>query len=249
MFSTLVNRLRHNVPVTLLTAAVATAATAFETARMQLPPDFVAVAERIPASGFGGANRGRYAIDEFHGDFSRTESRLAVFDPGYVANYGSSSFTLESPGLEVDVRAECRFKERVVTVGVLTFDARKLAYVCDITSDEGPIGSLTVGQPKPAGLTARMLARAERRGLAEIGGLTVEIVSVHQYEGSRIGSQTAVGYLLSVNAEVVGAVELTDVEPTFVLRSAAAPEVRRATLIAALGLAVLRDPANSTLGD
>lgn len=47
----------------------------------------------------------------------------------------------------------------------------------------------------------------------------------------------------------MGALELTDSEPTFVLKNDLTPEQRRATLIAALGLSVLRDPANSALVD
>lgn len=233
----------------VVTTLAVTVVSAFETARMKLPPEFAAAAERMPAQGYGGANRGHYSIGEFHGDFVRIGSRFAVFDPAYASNHGKSSFTLAGPDFDQTVEAECRFSERVVTVGVVTFDAKKLAYVCDIHSDDGLVGNLTVGQPKPEGWRARVLARAERRGIARVGTVQIDIASVHQYEGSKIGSQTPVGYVLSMDSAVVGALELTDVEPTFFLLRDAEPEVRRATLIAAIGLSVLRDPAESTLGD
>lgn len=235
---------------TMVQVAAATAALALETARMRLPPEFAAAAERLPAKGYGGANRGRYSVGDFSGDFTRIESRFAVFDPLIATNRGKSSFTLEGPDLGGTFAAECRFKERVVTVGILTFDAKKLAYVCTVTDGAGVgIGSLTLGEPKPSGLKARVLARAERQGVAELGSLRIEIASVHQYERSKISSQTPVGYLLSFDSEVVGAIELTDSDPTFFFHGGLAPEIRRATLIAALGLSVLRDPAESTLGD
>jgi hypothetical protein len=230
--------------------AVATLATAFEIARMRLPPELAADAERVEASGYGGANRGRYALGDLRGDFLRIESRFSVFDPLYTANRGKSSFTLERQGNGKSVAADCSFRERVVTVGVLTFDAEKLAYVCEISDDTGAaLGNLTLGEPKPDGFKERVLARAVRRGLAEIGGVRIDIASVHHYEGSRISSQTPVGYVLVHDTHTVGALELTDSDPTFIFHRGASPEVRRATLIAALGLSVLRDPANSALGD
>jgi hypothetical protein len=236
--------------VAVLGITAATSVLALEIARMRVPEELAAVAHRLPASGYGGANRGRFVIGDYRGDFTRIESRFAVFDPLYAANRGKSSFTLAGPGVEDTIAAECRFKERVVTVGVLTFDATKLAYVCDIKdADGGTAGSLTLGEPKPSGFESRLLARAERKGLAEIGSVRIEIASVHQYDRSKLSSQTPVGYVLSLDSQAVGALELTDSNPTFFLHAGMAPNVQRATLIAALGLSVLRDPAVSALGD
>lgn len=240
--------LRVALMVAIGVAAIG-AAEALKVARMQLPEGFAAAAERLPAAGYGGANRGRFTAGAYRGEFTRIESRFAVLDPLYAANRGKSSFTLEGPDLGGAVSAECSFKERVVTVGVLTFDATKLAYVCEIEEDGKAAGRLTIGEPKPAGLKARVLARDERRGLAEIGAVNVDVASVHAFAGSRLGSQVPVGYVLSHDERVVGAVELTDANPTFFLRTELPAEVRRAALIAALGLSVLRDPAVSALGD
>lgn len=233
--------------VTALSALALPSARALEVARMELPEDFAAAAERLPARGYGGANRGRYAVGPYRGEFTRIESRFAALDPLYAANRGKASFTLEGVADAAPVHAECRFKERVVTVGMLTFDATRLAYVCDIGG--GSAGTLTLGEPKPAGMKARVLARAERRGLAEIGSVRIDIASVHRYAGSKLGTQVPVGYLLSSGSQVVGAVELTDANPTFVLRNDIAGDVRHAAVVTALGLSVLRDPATSTLGD
>jgi hypothetical protein len=125
-------RRRWVIAAAALAVTAATSALALELARMRLPEELFA-AERLPASGYGGKNRGRFTLGDYRGDFTRIESRFAVFDPLYAANRGKSSFTLEGAGLDGPVAAECRFKERVVTAGILTFDATKLAYVCEIT--------------------------------------------------------------------------------------------------------------------
>lgn len=222
---------------------------ALETARMRLPAELVGVAERLPARGYGGANRGRFELGGFRGEFTRIESRFAVFDPLYALNRGKSSFTVEGPGIDGSINGQCAFKQNVVTVGVVTFDAKKLAYVCEIAGDGRDLGTLTLGEPKPPSFKARVLARELRRGEAEVDSIRIGIESVHEYERSKLGSQTPVGYVLSAGAEVVGAIELTDTDPTLFLHPDASPATRRAALVTALALSVLRDPANSTLGD
>lgn len=236
------------IAIAALALVATTSVLALGLAHVELP-DELASAERLRASGYGGKNRGHFSLGDYRGDFTRIESRFAVLDPLYAANRGKSSFTLEGPGIDETISAECKFKERVVTVGVLTFDAAKLAYVCDVTNRGGSLGSLTLGEPKASGFKERVLARARRRGIAHVDGVEIGIESLHAYEGSRLGSQTPVGYLLSFDSQPMGALELTDSEPTFVLKNDLTPEQRRATLIAALGLSVLRDPADSALGD
>jgi hypothetical protein len=243
-------RFKLTFAATVLSLAVAAAAPALQIARMKMPAELATGSLRLHASGYGGANRGRFELGGYSGDFTRIESRFAVFDPLYAANSGKSAFTLEGPDVAGTIAAECRFKERVITVGVLTFDAKKLAYVCAITDGDGTsVGSLTLGEPKPDGFKERVLARAARQGVADLGDVRIDIASVHHYEGSRLSSQTPVGYVLTHDSQPVGALELTDSNPTFFLHSETTPVVRRATLIAALGLSVLRDPANSALGD
>jgi hypothetical protein len=233
-----------------LSLAVAATTLALEAARMRLPREFATTAVRLPAEGYGGLNLGRFTAGELAGDFVRIESRFAVFDPLYATNRGKSSFTLAGPGIDPPIEGQCRFKERVVTAGVVTFDAKKLAYVCEISDLAGnAVGSLTLGEPKPSGFKARLVARAERVGAADIGDLRIDVASVHEFERSKLTSQTPLGYLLSLGADVVGAVELTGSDPTFLLRPDLTADARRAALIAALALSVLRDPANSALAD
>lgn len=235
----------------LVLGCAAFAATAApETARMAMPPEFAVSAERSPASGFGGLNRGAYRLADFGGEFTRIESRWAVFDPLFAASRAKSSFSLQGPGFDSIVAAECRMREGTVTIGILTFDPKKMTYQCSFTRAGLPMdATFVLGELKPENMRARVLARAERGGEALIDGVRVAMRSVHRYEQSRLQSPTPVGYLLSMDERTVAAIELTDVNPTVFIDSTMPLERRNAALIVALALAVLRDPENSALGD
>lgn len=220
------------------------------TARMELPQGFTDRVERFVAEGFGGLNRGDYELGPYRGEFTRIESRWAVLDPLYAQNRGRSSFTLAGPGFDEPVAASCEMRRGAVTAGVITFDPQKLTYECEFTRGGAPFdASLVLGEPKPANFRERALALADRRGEARIGAVSVALRSVHDYAGTRLKAPMPVGYRLEVEGRVVGALELTDVEPAVFLPTAETAEVRAAVLVAAMGLAVLRDPANSALED
>ncbi len=242
--------MRNSIAFGVVAFTFAAAGFAQTTARMALPSEFMAAAERLPASGFGGRNRGRFQLGGFQGDFTRTESRLAFFDPLYTRNRGSASFTLEGPGIEDTIAAECAFKEQVATVGIVTFDPKKLAYICELSRNGvESIGRVRVGEPRPENIKHRLLARSVRIGDAEVESLRITIASVHEYQGSRFGSQTPVGYLLTLESNVVGAIELTDINPTVIVKTDITASARQAVLVCALALAVFRDPADSALAD
>jgi hypothetical protein len=238
----------------VLTAALGLAAAApgdaRETARMKLPEGFSDRVERLVADGFGGRNRGDYELGPYRGEFVRIESRWAVLDPLYAQNRGRSSFTLEGQGFEEPVAASCEMRRGAVTIGVITFDPQRLTYQCDYTRGGASLdATLVLGEPKPENLRERVLALSDRRGEARVGAVTLAIRSVHDYEGSRLKAPMPVGYVLEVDGRAVGALELTDVDPTIFLPTAEHGDVRSAVLVAAMGLAVLRDPASSALGE
>jgi hypothetical protein len=221
--------------------------TAQQAARMQLPDDLVARVERQAIEGFGGRNEGRYTLGELMGEFTRIESRWAIGDPLYAQNRGRSSFTVSGPGFDATVAGTCEMRRTAVTVGVITFDPDQMTYQCDLAGADSRF--LVLGQPKPENFRARLLARAERRGEASFGGVTLDVRSVHRYAGSRLEAPIPLGYLLEIGGRPVAAVELTDVDPALYLPVAESAEVRAATIVTALSLAVLRDPAASALED
>lgn len=234
----------------IIAASVVAPTLALDTARMRLPEALKQQTTRHLATGFGGANRGRYAFGAYAGDFTRIESRWAVFDPLYAANRGKSSFTVEGPGLEQPVSATCQLKQKVVTIGIVTFDPKRLVYECSVSTDAQPsLGTFQLGQPRPDSMRARVLAMSIRVGQADIDGIRIDVASVHEYEGSKLRASNPTGYVLSHEGTPVGAIELTDANPAFLLPDAAHPPVARAVLLTALALSVLRDPAESALGD
>jgi hypothetical protein len=217
------------------------------TARMALPEDLAARVERLSATGFGGRSEGHYTLGDLSGEFTRVESRWAIADPLYAQNRGRSSFTLDGPGFDAPVAGTCEMRRGTVTLGVITFDPEKMNYHCDLHgAGAAADGSLVLGEPKPENLRARMLARADRRGEATFGDVTIEIRSVHHYSGSRLQSSLPVGYLFEMDGRAIGALELTDVDPAVYL-PADAGATPAAMVVSALALAVLRDPASSAL--
>jgi hypothetical protein len=231
-------------------AVLALSAGAQRTARMALPDGLADRVESMTAEGFGGLNSGRYRLDRFEGEFTRIESRWAIADPVYAQNRGKSSFTLVGPGFEERVSAACEMRKGTVQIGVVTFDPDKMTYECEFERGGATLDAkLVLGEPRPENWRARLLARSERRGELLFDGTRIAIRSVHGYAGSRLTAPMPVGYLLAVDDRDVGAIELTDVNPTVLLPVDEQPEVRAAALLAALALAVLRDPANSALED
>ena len=139
--------------------------------------------------------------------------------------------------------------QKSVTVGVVTFDPKRLVYTCVLSHDgQGPLGNVVLGEPPPADTRSRLLAMSVRRGEALVGPDVIGIASVHEYSGSKLQAPMPVGYLFTRGEEIVGAIELTDSQPTVLLRRELDPRTRSATLYAALSVAVLRDPAHSALG-
>ena len=230
-----------------ITALAAAALAAGREAHMALPDELTARVERLSAEGFGGRNEGHYTLGNLAGEFTRIESRWAVADPLVAQNRGQSSFTLSGTGFATPIAATCEMRRTSVTLGVITFDPDKMTYQCDLAGGESPL--LVLGQPKPENLRARVLARSDRRGEARFGAVTLAVRSVHNYAGSRIQAPMPVGYMLEIGDRAVGAVELTDVNPAVYLPTEETADVRSAVIVTALALAVLRDPASSTLED
>lgn len=219
-------------------------------ATIRLPDDFAANSTRIEFTGFGGFNRGSYSGAEFQGDFTRIESRLGIFDPLYVANKGKSSFTIEDIDGSARISAECRAVERTATVRFVSIDFDKLSYSCNFSGpDAAGETRFVLGEPKREGFREKLMARQRRNGEAQVLGQTFVFRSVHEYQGSKLDSQTPLGYLIESDGVVIAAVDMLDWNPIVHLHNNLDESRRRAATIVALALAVLRDPANSALED
>jgi len=217
-------------------------------ATIRLPEALAAQSTRIEFAGFGGYNKGEYTGAEYHGEFTRSESRLGVFDPLYVANRGKSSFTLVDTAGTTLLSASCEMRRNTATVRVVTLDLDKLAYDCSLTGDQSST-RLVLGEPKREGFKERLLARERRRGEAIVFDHHFVIESVHEYAGSKLRSQTPLGYVIESDGAVAAAVDLLDWSPIVHLSDKLDASQQQAAIAVALALAVLRDPANSALED
>jgi hypothetical protein len=232
----------------LLLAALLNSNAESRSASIRLPDELAASSTRLVFAGFGGYNRGNYAGAEYHGQFTRIESRLGVFDPLYVSNRGKSSFTVEDSANAVLLSASCEMRRNSATVRVVTLDTKQMAYQCEFRGSEGSLDSrLVLGEPKREGFKEKLLARERRRGEAIVLDEHFIIESVHEYENSRRDSQMPLGYVLESGGAVVAAVDLLDWNPIVHVRDDVTETKRRAAYIVSLALAVLRDPAHSTL--
>ena len=241
------------IALLLVMAFISAAAWALAVARMALPPDFEAHALRIGFDGFGGRNKGQYRFVDlsgttYSGDFRRDETRLGVFDPLVVRSKAKGSFTFTDAAADLAISASCDMRKITLTAGIVTFDPKKMAYQCELRSGPSLMAArLIIGQPKREGVKKKVLAQDLRRGEAALLDQNLVIESVHDYRGSRFGSQPPVGYLLMSQERVVAAVELTDVDPSLYLAPDLSPELQRVIYVAALAIAVFRDPAHSAL--
>jgi hypothetical protein len=140
----------------------------------------------------------------------------------------------------------CRMHASAVTVDVVSLETEPVAYLCNIRSEDRRVSGrleLRAVRRGPGG----MLSLEERHGDIELDGISLQIRSVHEMEGTSLKAATAVGYVLSENGEPVGAVSLNGT-PVVTLRPGADARLRRAVVIAALALGLFRDPAASLLG-
>jgi hypothetical protein len=215
-------------------------------AQMRLPSGLAASAVRTPIEGVGGGTRGQFRAGAYRGSFTRSEQRLVLFET-LVRNYGHGEFRIEGPEISSSIEAHCRMDERLLDFGVIEFKASKLAYRCDFTAEGRPFPARFELQEASSGLGGA-LNRHERRGELALGGEIVQFRSVHKLEGSPIEVASPIGYVFEQNGRPMGAVELNGT-PIMILPSGLDAGLRRTLSVAAVGLAIFWDPANSALDD
>jgi hypothetical protein len=164
----------------------------------------------------------------YHGRFRRSESRLSVF--GIWERWaGSTAF------------------EHNVTLGIVGFTPKPMAYGCDFTSAEGGLPARFELQEAREGVPGALMKR-ERRGQVTMDGATLALRSVHHLVGSPLELATPIGYVFEQDGLAIGAIELNG-SPRLFLSPRADPATRRAIVTGAVALAVFWDPAESLLDD
>jgi hypothetical protein len=137
--------------------------------------------------------------------------------------------------------ARCTVRQTTMTVGIVGFEPKKLAYECDFSEQGKGVGvRFTLQEGRDAGVPKTL--QAERRGRIDFNGTTLTMRSVHAVEGSPLPLGTPIGYVFERDGRAVGAVELNGLTPRLWL-PAGDDDTRRASVAAAMALAVFWDPA------
>ena len=221
----------------LLAAAVLTlsACAGLPAAQVALPSALAAQApERI--EGIGAGRAGSFTLGGASGTFSRGRDRLELFE---TVNWDSAR-TRYVLTLADGARTEAACKGKAVEVSwrVLAADARPFSFECEWRGAR--TARLAVDAPALA-----VGMKAERKGRFTMNGVSIEVRSLHDVQGSPLPLEAPIGYLFSQGGRPVGAIELNGPTPRL-WRPAAGDALHEPVALAALALALLWDPANRT---
>jgi len=207
-------------------------------ARMALPDGLQARTAETRIEGLGAGTSGTLRVAGNSGPFTRAASQLALFD---IASFdrGGSTFTVSGADFPSPVSARCRFRQNTVTLGVVDFNPKKMAYECDF--DGLPGARLALQETAASGGVRTM--KAERRGQITADGKALALRSVHDIEGAMLPVAAPIGYVFESGSQPVAALELNGTVARLRLPDAAEPELRRGVLLAAIALSLLWDPA------
>ena len=230
--------MRHTPFLVLMFAAAVLLAgcVTIRPAQMKLPDGLAERTEPARVTGLGGGTRGTYQLAGHGGSFTRSASRLALFDDLAVFDRGRASYSITGPAFAQPVSARCVMRQTTMQIRVIAFTPKKLAYECDF---DGAAARLSLQEA-----AGSALGRTERRGELVLDGVTVTMRSVHDLVGSSLAVQAPIGYVIEHGGQPIAAVELNGTEPQLRLPSNHSDQ-RRAALLAALALALLWDPAAS----
>jgi hypothetical protein len=221
----------------LLAAAVLSlsACASLPAAQVALPAPLASERPEL-VEGIGIGRNGSFTVGGVSGTFSRGRDRLELFE---IVNWDSATtryaLTL-ADGTRTD--AACKGKAVEVTWRVLAANARPFSFECQWRGDRS--AQLAIDAPVLA-----VGAKAERTGRFTMNGLSLEVRSLHDVQGSPLPLEAPIGYLFSQGGRPVGAIELNGPAPRL-WRPAAGEELHEPVTLAALALALLWDPANGT---
>ncbi|CAN5453831.1 hypothetical protein BH09PSE6_BH09PSE6_18710 [soil metagenome] len=223
----------------LIAALLALAACSTTPVRMSLPADLGASAERIELKGLGGRGSGNFRSTAGNGSFERSADRLVLFNDVALLDRSLARFAFD--GTPDATSGQCRMERNSVSVGIANVTlSQPLVYRCVyLLSPGGAASTLTLREDEP-GRTGLQAARHNKQ--IDYGTTRLSIESVNSIQGSSLRLAQPSGYLFKIDGRTVGAVDLADA-PVIIVGAGAAPDVRRAIVLASLSLGLLWDPA------
>jgi hypothetical protein len=228
---------------TFFTSTLLAGCGAIKPAQMALPPALEAGAERVTITGLGGAPRGEFRVAGEHGSFTRSASRLALFDALYEGESAVASFTFAPPR---GVASRCGMRRRTANAGVLTYEFKPMAYTCGF-SGTGQPAQLTLSEARSTSRVQSM--KRERSGEMMLGDVRLAVRSSHALAGSMLETAGPIGYVFERDGRPVAAVEINGTEPLITLGAGNTAGERQAVILASLALALLWDPKETGLTD
>ncbi len=209
---------------------LATGCAAITPARMALPEGLIS-APVLAFQGLKGLRQGAFTLADRRVQFERGADRLSLFGV-LTADKAKLEFRIGDDG---SAHGRCDSRALQGTIGILDGALRPFGLHCRIEGDSP--ATLDLAERRSLAGTI-----AQREGRLQVGGVTLQIRSVHDLQGSAFQLAQPAGYLLQHEGQPVAALDLSDRVPQL-RQVAAAPEVQRAVLLAAVALGLLWDPA------
>lgn len=228
------------------TALLLTATAASAGERMRGFDQLASRSERIDLTGLSGWHKGQFRLGESGpgGKYSILSQRDR--GDGESARYGGSSFTLAGPGIDgsyagrcsfEQVNAEDRFRAGRLKL-TLTERLVPLRYRCTFERNGETIGALDLYEVAPQGAPIQQA----RAGVASFGDRQLDLRSEHYFERGRLPGASPLGYRIEDRGAEIAAVDLNGGRKRLALP--ADPELREATLLSSIALALFWDPGD-----
>lgn len=183
--------------------------------------------------GLGGERDGRFTVAGLDASYARSADRLALFSETVVLDKAWARATLRhDDGRQAEL--DCRARQTALNRGIVTGTPQPWTVACSVQG--AARGELTLTTEREAAGT-----REARRGQWRRDGITLELRSLHRWEGSALPSSTPAGYLLLDAGRPVGAIEANGSNPRAWLPPRGAP-LRDDVLYAVTALALLWSP-------
>jgi len=214
-----------------LTAAGLTGCASIKPAQMVLPTGLAG--EPIPVAGLGAGRNGQFTVGDERGSFQRGRDRLSLFE---VVSFDRATTRYELELADgATTQAACVGRQTTVSASVLTGQPRPYTVTCEWKGARSAQLTLTAPSWIPG-------SKSERTGRFIMGGVALELRSVHQVQGSTLPLEAPIGYALTHNGQAVGALEINGSTPRLWRPPAGSP-LREPVTLAALAMALLWDPA------
>lgn len=206
-------------------------------ARMALP-DSMQGATPYVIEGAGGKASGQIQVASSAGTFSRSATRLSLFDLA-VRDRAAARFDISGRDWQGTLSANCSLREVRVEGMALSIPVLPLKYACDFSAGGDAQGRLVLAQAM--GRVAQPTPR--REGEVAYLGTVLRIRAEYGLAGSPLKLGRPSGYRFERDGMTVAAVEVTDTSrPTFLVANGLSERERQTALLGALALGLVWEP-------